>query len=137
MLTHMLDTNIVIYILRKKPEEIIQPLELHADQLCISSVTLMELFYGIERSSYKATNRIAVEGFTARVSVVPYANEAAMYTAQIMGDLASKGTPIGPYDAMIAGAARAQGFVLVTNNTREFERVDGLRVDNWLNQGEG
>ena len=132
MLKYMLDTNIVIYTIKNKPEEVRKVFNEHYGQMCISSVTLMELIYGAERSSQPERNLKDVEGFAARVDVLPYDELAAVHTGQIRAELAKAGTPIGPYDQMIAGHARCHGLIVVTNNVREFERVEGLRVENWL-----
>lgn len=92
----------------------------------------MELVYGAEKSSQPERNLRVLEGFAQRLEVLPYDAAAAMHTGQIRAELARAGTPIGPYDQMIAGHARSLGLVVVTNNTREFDRVAGLRVENWV-----
>ena len=92
----------------------------------------MELIYGAEKSSNPERNLSEIEGFIARIDVVSYDDIAANHTGQIRAELARHGTPIGPYDQMIAGHARSQGLILVTNNLREFERVPGLRLENWV-----
>ncbi len=132
MLKLMLDTNIVIYTIKNKPQYIRQIFKKHQGQMCISTVTFMELIYGAEKSAKPEQNRQDVEGFAARLDVLPYDQEAVHQTGQIRAELARKGTPIGPYDQMIAGHARSKGLILVTNNEKEFKRVDGLRLDNWL-----
>lgn len=132
MLKFMLDTNIVIYTVKNRPSQVRAAFEAHYGQMAISSVTLMELLYGAERSSNAAGNLKVVEGFAARVEVLPYEENAAAHTAQIRAELAAAGKPIGPYDQMIAGHARSQGLIVVTNNVAEFSRVPGLRVDNWV-----
>ena len=101
-------------------------------QLCISSVTLMELLYGAEKSSNPEKNTQNIEGFTARLTVLDYGLAAAQHTGQIRAELAKVGKPIGPYDQMIAGHARSLGLILVSNNVREFKRVPGLRLENWV-----
>jgi len=73
-----------------------------------------------------------LEGFTARLDVLAYEDSAAIHTGQIHAELARQGAPIGPYDQMIAGHARSRGLIVVTNNIKEFQRVDGLRVENWV-----
>ena len=132
MLRFMLDTNICIYTIKNKPEPVRAAFNQHEGQLCISAVTYMELVYGAERSSAPAANLKVVEGFCGRLEVLAFDSGASAQAAQIRADMAAKGTPIGPYDIMIAGHARSLGLVLVTNNQREFERVDGLRLDNWV-----
>ncbi|HGS4434674.1 TPA: tRNA(fMet)-specific endonuclease VapC [Vibrio cholerae] len=127
----MLDTNIVIYTIKNKPQIVREAFNKHYGQMCISSITYMELIYGAERSSDPERNLRELDGFVARMDVLPYENRAAVHTGQIRAELANRGTPIGPYDQMIAGHARSLGLIVVTNNTKEFERVDGLRIENW------
>jgi Predicted nucleic acid-binding protein, contains PIN domain len=92
----------------------------------------MELVYGAERSANPEQNLRVLEGFAARLDTLSYDINAATHTGQIRAELAAAGTSIGPYDQMIAGHARSLGLIVVTNNVREFERVKGLRVDNWV-----
>lgn len=132
MLRYMLDTNICIFTIKNKPQVVREAFNRHYGQLAISTVTLMELVYGAEKSAAPARNLAVVEGFTARLEVLDYDTLGAAHTAQLRAELAKAGTPIGPYDQMIAGHARARGLVLVTNNLREFQRVPGLRVEDWL-----
>ena len=131
MLKFMLDTNICIFTIKNRPEHVREAFNAHHGQLCISTVTLMELVFGAEKSSNPQRNLAVVEGFAARLEVLKYDWEAAANTGQLRAELAKLGTPIGPYDQMIAGHARSLGLVLVTNNTREFERVPGLRIEDW------
>jgi tRNA(fMet)-specific endonuclease VapC len=127
----MLDTNICIYVIKNRPPKIRDRFTEHAEYLCISSVTLAELLYGAEKSTRLERNLSVVENFAARLSVLPFEDKAAGHYGHIRAELERKGKPIGPYDLMIAGHARSEGLILVTNNTREFERVDGLRLENW------
>ncbi|MGB1159523.1 MAG: type II toxin-antitoxin system tRNA(fMet)-specific endonuclease VapC [Porticoccaceae bacterium] len=132
MLKYMLDTNTVIYTIKNRPNEVREAFKKHYGQICISSVTLMELIYGAERSAKPEQNLSDIEGLAARMEVLSYGDTAAAHTGQIRAELAGRGKPIGPYDQMIAGHARSEGLILVTNNLREFKRVDGLRVENWV-----
>ena len=132
MLKYMLDTNIVIYTIKNRPEEVRSRFKQHYGQMCISSVSYMELVFGAERSGNPERNLRVLEGFVARMDVLHFESEAAVHSGQLRAELANKGTPIGPYDLMIAGHARSEGFILVTNNEKEFTRVPGLRVENWL-----
>ncbi|WP_340613627.1 type II toxin-antitoxin system tRNA(fMet)-specific endonuclease VapC [Xenorhabdus thailandensis] len=132
MIKYMLDTNICIYTIKNKPQKVRDAFYQHYGQLCISFVTLMELIYGSERSENPKKNLDIIEGFAARLEIMNYGFDAAAHTGQIRAELAKKGKPIGPYDSMIAGHARSLGMVLVTNNTREFERVLGLRIEDWV-----
>ncbi|MFJ4141315.1 tRNA(fMet)-specific endonuclease VapC [Pseudomonas sp. NPDC089734] len=131
MLKFMLDTNICIFTIKNRPEHVREVFTRHHGQMCISSVTLMELIYGAEKSASPERNLAVVEGFAARLEVLKYDENAAAHTGQLRAELGRAGTPIGPYDQMIAGHARSQGLVLVTNNRREFDRVSGLRVEDW------
>ncbi|MDQ2077485.1 tRNA(fMet)-specific endonuclease VapC [Marinimicrobium sp. ABcell2] len=133
MLKYMLDTNIVIYTIKHRPTAVKEEFQAHYGQMCISTVTLMELMCGAEKSSAPGRNVLDVEGFAARLDVLDYDSEAAAHSGQLRAELAKSGQPIGPYDQMIAGHARSRGLVLVTNNEREFERVPGLRLENWVN----
>jgi tRNA(fMet)-specific endonuclease VapC len=132
MIKYMLDTNICIFTIKNKPQVVREAFNRHHSQLCISAVTLMELIYGAEKSAAPEKNLSVIEGFAARLEILPFDNDAAAHTGMIQSELAKKGTPIGPYDYMIAGHARSRGFIVVTNNMREFERVPGLRVEDWV-----
>lgn len=131
MLKYLLDTNILIYTIKNRPPRVREIFNRHADQLSMSTVTLGELVYGAEKSQQPERNLAVVEGMAARLDVLPFDAEAAIHFGQIRAELARDGQPIGPYDTMIAGHARSRGLVLVTNNLREFERVPGLRLENW------
>lgn len=132
MLQYMLDTSICIHVLRNYPPELRERFNQAAEQLCISSVTLGELYYGAEKSARRLDNLQAVEHFTARLEVLPFAAQAAAHYGQIRAQLERAGRPAGAYDMMIGGHARSEGLVLVTNNVSEFERMDGLRLENWV-----
>lgn len=132
MLKYMLDTNICIFTIKHKPSHVRETFNQHSDQLCISTVTLMELVYGAEKSASPEKNLSVIEGFAARLEVLDYDPGAAYHSGELRSELAKAGTPIGPYDQMIAGHARSRGLILVTNNLQEFNRVPGLRVEDWL-----
>ncbi|WP_281688134.1 tRNA(fMet)-specific endonuclease VapC [Pseudomonas citronellolis] len=131
MLKFMLDTHICIFTIKNKPQVVREAFNQHHGQLAISSVTLMELIYGAEKSSMPEHNLGIVEGFAARLEVLDYDGNAAAHTGQLRAELARIDKPIGPYDQMIAGHARSRGLILVSNNLREFERVPGLRLEDW------
>ncbi|MFM0213867.1 tRNA(fMet)-specific endonuclease VapC [Paraburkholderia sediminicola] len=135
MLKYMLDTNICIFTIKNKPLEVREAFNRYHGQICISTVTLMELIYGAEKSASPEKNLAVVEGFAARLDVLGYNHEAAAHSGQLRAELAKEGKPIGPYDQMIAGHARSQGLILITNNLREFDRVPGLRVEDWVQPG--
>ena len=132
MLKYMLDTNIVIYTIKNRPEQVRQAFNLHSGQMCISSVTWGELIFGAERSSRPEHNLKDIELFAANLEILDFGRDAADHFGQIRSELYADGKPIGPYDMMIAGHARSEALVLVTNNVKEFERVKGLRLDNWV-----
>jgi tRNA(fMet)-specific endonuclease VapC len=132
MRKYMLDTNICIFTIKNKPLHVREAFTRHHGTLCISAVTLMELIYGAEKSAAPEKNLSVVEGFAARLDILDYCQAAAAHSGQLRAELARTGKPIGAYDMMIAGHARSQGLVLVTNNSREFARVPGLRVEDWL-----
>ena len=131
-MTYMLDTNICIYIMKKKPEQVLRRFrEVMDEGICISSITLAELEYGMKHSSNPVKNEQALLRFLAPLSILPFGSAAASVYGEIRAYLQSLGTPIGPLDMLIAGHARAEGAILVTNNVREFERVPGLEIENW------
>jgi len=130
----MLDTNIAIHVIKRRPIGMLQVFNQHAGQLCISSITLAELLHGVEKSSFIERNLKNVEDFISRLEVLEYGNKAASHYGEIRADLERKGTIIGVNDLHIAGHGRSEGFIVVTNNIREFERVEGLRLENWLEQ---
>ena len=132
MINYLLDTNICIFTIKCKPPEIREQFRRYHGQIAISAVTLMELIYGAEKSQAPERNLAEIEGFAARLELLEYGSEAAKHTGQIRAELAKVGKPIGPYDQMIAGHARSRGLIVVTNNLREFERVPGLRVVDWV-----
>ncbi len=133
MRKYLLDTNICIYTIKNRPSRVRNAFVRHQDQLCVSTVTAMELIFGAENSGAPQRNLAVVEGFLARLAVLEYDLPAAEHTGQLRAELRKRGKPIGPYDQMIAGHARSLGLIVVTNNKREFARVPGLRVENWLN----
>jgi len=135
MLKYMLDTNIAIYVIKRRPPQMLSVFNEHAGQMCISAVTLAELIHGAEKSERKAHNLAQVEDFVSRLVVLDYTPKAAAHYGDIRADLERKGTPIGVNDLHIAGHARSEGLVLVTNNLREFERVEGLRLEDWADGG--
>ena len=133
MLKYLLDTNIVIYTMKNRPQQVRRRFKQHKGQMCISSVTLGELIFGAEHSQQVERNLTDIEAMVARLEVLPFDNKAAYHFGQIRAALYNMGKPIGPYDMMIAGHARALGLTLITNNIKEFERVPGLLLENWMN----
>ena len=129
---YMLDTNIVIYVIKRRPVEVLDTFNRHFGQMCISTITLAELMHGAEKSARVEHNTRQVEDFVSRLQVVAYDIKAAAHYGQIRADLERKGTTIGVNDLHIAGHARSEGLILVSNYLREFDRVDGVRLENWI-----
>ena len=132
MLRYLLDTNIVIYVLKQRPIEVLAIFNANASRMAISSITLAELFHGAEKSSRVSENMATIEDFCSRLEVVPYGPKAAQHYGAIRAALEKLGQPIGVNDLHIAAHARSEGLVLVTNNIGEFERVPALEVENWV-----
>ena len=129
---YLLDTNICIYIIKKKPPNVLRKFKTYSiGDIGISSITVAELRYGVEKSKYGARNRRAVEQFLTPLAIADFDAKAAQTYGQIRASLESKGTPIGPLDTLIAAHALSLGVTLVTNNTKEFSRVPGLKLENW------
>lgn len=132
MIKYMLDTNICIYVIKRRPMEVLDTFNKFAGTLCISSVTFAELCHGVEKSTLPELNRRQVEDFVSRLEILPYGDKAAAHYGDIRATLERQGKTIGVNDLHIAAHARSEGLVLVTNNLKEFERVAGLRTENWL-----
>ena len=130
MLKYLLDTNIVIYTMKNRPQQVRRYFKAQQGRIGISSVTLGELVFGAEHSQQVERNLADIEALTARLEVLPFDEAAAYHFGQIRAELYRTGRPIGPYDMMIAGHARACGLKLVTNNVKEFKRVQGLIIEN-------
>ncbi len=129
----MLDTNICIYIIKNKPQSVKEKFESYEiGELCISSITVSELMYGAYKSQHIAKNLTALEHFLMPFDIVGYDYSAALAYGKIRADLEKKGQVIGNMDMQIAGHALSLDMTVVTNNTKEFERVVGLRLDNWV-----
>lgn len=134
MLKYMLDTDTCIYTINRKPHHLKRIFNAHIGQLCISSVTWGELICGAEKSQAVERNLLHLEGFGARLEILSFGDSEAVQFGQVKAELEKQGNVIGPYDMMIAGHARSEGLVVVTNNQREFNRVSGLRTVNWIDQ---
>jgi len=132
MLQYMLDTNICIYVIKNRPAELREQFDRLAEQICISTITLAELYFGVEKSNRRIQNLQAVEQFVARLEALPFSAEAAAHYGQLRAELERASEPAGPHDMLIGAHARSAGLIIVTNNLREFERVPGLRVENWV-----
>ncbi|MCH5345233.1 MAG: type II toxin-antitoxin system VapC family toxin [Acetatifactor sp.] len=130
---YMLDTNICIFIIKHRPENVIRKFMEHdPDDICISAITYAELAHGVEQSQAREKNRIALTLLLSEIQIVPFDDLAAQIYGAVRADLQKKGTPFGPLDTLIAAHAKALNLTLVTNNTKEFARVDGLTLDDWV-----
>ena len=133
MITFMLDTNICIYIIKKKPQQVLRRLKkARVSDIGVSSITLSELEYGRAKSSRPDQNRIALAEFLAPLEIVSYDDMAAQEYGKIRASLERHGTPIGPMDMLIAAHALSLNCTLVTNNEREFSSVASLKIENWV-----
>lgn len=129
---YMLDTNICIYIIKRRPENTIRRfMECDPGDICISAITYAELAHGVESSQAKEKNRIALTILLSEIHIVPFDDLAAQTYGVIKADLQKRGTPIGPLDTLIAAHAKTLNLTLATNNTKEFARVEGLSLENW------
>lgn len=129
---YMLDTNICIYIIKEKPKQILNKFQmLNIGDVCISVITLAELEYGVEKSSYPERNRLALSGFLASIEILPFSEKAASEYGKIRANLEKQGKIIGAYDLMIGAHALCENLILVTNNVREFSRIPNLSLENW------
>ncbi len=132
MLRYLLDTNIVIYVLKRRPVEVLATFNANANRIAISAITLAELLHGAEKSSRVSHNLGVIEDFCSRLEVLPYTAKAAQHYGTIRAALEKLGQSIGVNDLHIAGHARSEGLVLVTNNVSEFVRVPALEIENWV-----
>lgn len=132
MLKYMLDTNIVIYVIKHKPVQVAHIFNQNVGKMCVSSITVAELYYGAEKSQFPAKNISIIEDFLSRLEMLPYTEKAATHFGDIKATLSKQGAMIGENDIHIAAHARSEGLILVSNNLREFERVEGLRLENWI-----
>ena len=128
----MLDTSILVELLRGRADHLLDRLEQDRDSLCLSAITAMELDYGAERSSKREAMRHDVDQMLTLVAVLEYDRAAARQTGLIRAHLASQGATIGLFDSLIAGHALSRGLTVVTRNLSEFSRVSGLATENWL-----
>jgi len=131
----LLDTNICIHVINAKPPAVLERFRQHRmGEIGLCSVVAAELAYGVAKSG-SARNRQALEMFLAPLIILPFDDAALWAYGDLRAELERKGTPIGALDTMIAAHALSQQSTLVTNNTREFARVPGLALENWVQQG--
>ena len=130
-MSYMLDTSILVEILRGRADRLFPRFDQEPD-LSVSAITVMELEYGVERSTQLEAVRRDVDGLLNLLTIKDFDRSAARHAGEIRAILANQGTPIGPLDTLIAGHARSLGLVVVTHNLREFSRVPNLHAEDWL-----
>ena len=136
MKEYMLDTDICSYIIKERPQSVLDHFrKLEMDQLCISVVTYAELIYGVEYSSSKKINRQIIDDFVHHLNIIDWSKAAAEQYGKIRTNLKKTGLIIGAMDLMIAAHAKSRRSILVTNNEKHFERVKGLTIENWASIG--
>lgn len=129
---YLLDTNICIFLIRRKPATVLARFgQYSVNEIGISAVTLAELRYGADKSHRREQNHAALDAFLVPLAVVDFDSHAAARYGTVRAELERHGTPIGPLDTMIAACALSLGVPLVTNNAAEFSRVPGLQVEDW------
>ena len=130
---YLLDTNILIYVSKDRPDSIVKRLDkLDAGEAVMSVVSYGELCYGASRSAKPAATQKVINLIIGIFPILPLTKEAGLEYGKLRGQLAAKGAPIGPNDMWLAAQAKAESLILVTNNEREFRRVSGLKVENWM-----
>ena len=131
---YMLDTDTCAFVLRRSSDALLAHIESVPVALQVMSVvTFAELLYGVQLSSKKRMNQAAVDTLTRHLAILEWSQDAAKHYAEIRADLKKKGSMIGANDLMIAAHARSLAATVVTNNTRDFARVKGLKIENWMN----
>lgn len=134
MLKYLLDTNIAIYVIKRRPIEVMAVFNENAGRMAMSAITLSELYHGAEKSAKVSQNLAVVEEFASLLQVLPYTVKASQHYGAIRSALEKAGRPIGVNDLHIAAHARSEGLTLVTNNLGEFDRVPGLLTQNWVDE---
>ena len=130
----LLDTNICIYMIKNKPLEVRKHFERFVPRdIAISSITVAELQYGVEKNAAREKNALALEAFLLPLEIAPFDMDSALAYGKIRAEQESQGKPIGSMDMLIAAQAVAQGFTLITHNLKEFDRVPGLKCETWVN----
>jgi len=130
---YLLDTNICIYLIKKRPVDVLSRFRQHKPRdVATSIITLFELEYGVQKSQNQQSTRDTLIRFLKPLNIINLDFSSVAESAAIRAQLENNGTPIGAYDLLIAGIARSRGVTLVTNNMKEFERVEGLLLENWI-----
>jgi tRNA(fMet)-specific endonuclease VapC len=129
---YLIDTNICIYIINKRPAAVIKKFkQFELGEIGISTITVSELQYGVAKSTYRKKNEVRLEEFLAPLEILTYDQTAARVYGDIRFQLEKRGRPIGPLDLLIAAHAISQNLVLITNNDKEFKRIKKLKIENW------
>ena len=130
---HLLDTNICIYIIKKKPPTVLNKLySCEIDDIAISSITVSELEYGVQKSQFQERSKLALTEFLLPFRIMNYDSEAASKYGLIRSSLEKLGQPIGAMDYLIAAHAMSLDLILVSNNIKEFSKIEGLKYENWV-----
>ena len=129
---YLLDTNICIYVINKKPRQVVKRIkQLKPNQIKLSSISMAELEYGVAKSLHKKKNRNALIHFASAFDIIDFNNSDAEAYGLIRAYLETKGQVIGPYDMQIAAQAISRNLILITNNIAEFSRIPSIKLDNW------
>jgi len=132
-MNYLLDTNICIYTINKKPSSVVSKIRSkRPEEIAISTITIAELEYGVTKSLHPDQNRAALLEFLIPFTIMDFDQIASLHYGQIRMSLESKGMPIGPTDLLLAAQAKSRNLTLVTNNEEEFQRIDSLRLENWV-----
>ena len=132
-MTYLLDTNICIYVIKRKPVSVVERIRTKSiDQIGVSSITLAELEHGVSKSAFPGRNRIALVEFVTPFRILDFGQSAAHKYGRLRSRLEQAGQVIGPLDLLIAAHAVAENLTLVTNNEREFQRIPNLKIENWV-----
>ena len=135
-MTYLLDSNVCIRLINNSSPAVTNRLaSQQPEDILISTITQLELYYGAYRSAQQERNLQILQRFFSQFTIIPLDPEAARIAGRIRAELAASGTPIGPYDLQIAAIAMANNLILVTHNTREFGRVNGLQIEDWEEEG--
>ena len=133
MIKYLIDTNICIYIMNKRPIGIIHKFkQFDVGEIGVSTITVSELQYGVSKSKNRRLNKQRIEEFLSPLEILPYDEIAATIYGDIRLQLEKRGEPIGPLDLLIAAHALSRNLVLISNNEKEFKRVKNLKVENWV-----
>ena len=130
---YLLDTNTCIYFLNRSSERIVSQFKKYSpSEILLSSITVAELFYGAEKSKARKKNWAVVEEFVSNFNIVPFDEKSCQTYAKTRASLEKSGLPIGPMDLLIASISIANNYILVTNNIKEFKRIKGIKLENWV-----